>query len=133
MVFESAIFGDRAPDGHFLMRVLLGGGVDSDVSTLSESALKELVLSELAAVTGISAPPSYWKLVRWKQAIPQGSIGHRARRKAIEAACARLPGLELAGTGVWGIGVEKAVSSGFTAANRLADAVKTTKELASAP
>jgi oxygen-dependent protoporphyrinogen oxidase len=125
IIFESALFEGRAPEGQVLLRVLLGGGVDPSVADLDETSLKTLVCEELKAILGVRATPTFWHLIRWPQAIPQGGLGHRMRRRQIEAALDAQPGLALAGTGVWGIGVEKAVASGFRAAERLRAAPST--------
>lgn len=119
ILFESALFPDRAPAGQTLVRVLLGGGADPTVAELDEVALKALVLRELEAILGVSGAPSFWRLIRWPEAIPVGGLGHRERRQRIEQALGQEPRLALAGTGIWGIGVEKAVTSGFRAAEQL--------------
>ena len=52
IVFESALFDGRAPKGHILPEVMLGGGIDPAIANLTDEALRDLVLQELQQVLG---------------------------------------------------------------------------------
>jgi protoporphyrinogen/coproporphyrinogen III oxidase len=114
-LWSSATFAHRAPDGHALLRVLLGGR-DRAVLDLPDDRLVALVLAELERTMGVRGAPAMVRIVRWPRAIPQYTVGHGERLARIAAALERLPGLHLVGNGYRGIALNDCVINAQAAA-----------------
>lgn len=117
--FSSSKFPDRAPPGHVLVRLFLGGALDPAALELDDEALVELALREAAELIGARPAPRLVQVDRWGAAMPQYHVGHAARVERIEAAVARLPGLALAGAAYRGVGIPQVIASGQAAAKRV--------------
>ncbi len=118
-LYISSIFPWRAPGGHALFTVMVGGARHPEHVALGDAALEQLVREELAATLGIHAAPIYRRLVRWERGIPQYEVGHLARVARIDAHLARHPGLHLTGNAYRGVGMNDCVRN----AEALADAL----------
>ncbi len=119
VVWDSSLFGDRAPEGRVLLRALRGGARRPDVAALAEDELVRRARRELGRVLGVGAPPLRAWIWRWPQAIAQYTRGHLERVARVRARAARLPGLELCGTSYDGI----AFGSGVISAERAVERV----------
>lgn len=97
----TSIFPDRAPPGHVLWRALCGGVNRPDVLQWDDAELLGRVQTEMRAVMGVTAEPTFTKIVRWPRAIPQYEPGHTARVRRILAALP--PGLFVGGNGLFGV------------------------------
>lgn len=118
--FSSVKYAGRAPDGQVLFRVFLGGATRPDLLGLKdESAIVSIVLRELKALLGIRGEPGLIRVNRWLNVMPQYHVGHLERMQSIEAAVARLEGLELAGNSYRGVGIPHCIHSGEQAAERI--------------
>lgn len=109
-LWTSATFAHRAPAGHALLRVLLGGR-DAAVVDLPDDRILALVLPELERTMGIRGAPAMVRIIRWPRAIPQYTVGHGERLARIAAELKRLPGLHLVGNGYRGIALNDCVTS----------------------
>ncbi len=109
-------FAGRVPAGKGLLRVFYGGTLDPTVLEESDAALIARARTELHHVVNLSAEPCLTRVARWPRSMPQYTVGHLERRRAIAAAVARHPGLHLAGNAYDGIGISDAVRSGRLAA-----------------
>jgi len=118
--FSSVKFPGRAPAGHALVRVFLGGATRPDLLERSDESLMRLAHEELSRLIGIQGEPVLSMLSRWSQAMPQYQIGHLQWLETVRSRLASLPGLELAGNAYEGIGVPQCVHSGEMAAERIA-------------
>lgn len=114
--FLSSKFPGRAPEGHALIRVFVGGALDPEAATLEDDALLARVRRETADVLGISAAPRLVQIDRWHAAMPQYHLGHVARVGEIRARAAALPKLSLAGAAYEGVGIPQVIASGQQAA-----------------
>ncbi len=119
--FSSVKFPNRAPEDHVLVRVFIGGALQSELLDQSDDELTELAHAEIAEILGISGPPLRAELVRWQEKMPQYHVGHVQLVDRIEQRVAALPGLELAGNAYRGVGIPQCVKSGDSAARRLVD------------
>jgi oxygen-dependent protoporphyrinogen oxidase len=94
----------RAPEGHTLMQVFVGGTrapqMVNDVSAVIKAARAE-VLQTL----GITAAPAHVRVFPHRVGISQYTSGHAERVVAIETALERHRGLYLAGTTLHGVGI----------------------------
>ena len=68
---------------------------------------------------GASGDPELVRIVRWSDAMPQYTLGHRARVDAIGEQVARRPWLALAGNAYDGVGIPDCIRSGQLAARRV--------------
>lgn len=111
-LWDSYIFPHRSPDGHVLIRLMLGGAVDPDAGRLSEKEAIALARSEVARMYGITATPRFEHAVRWPRAIAQYELGHLARVSRIEAAVRALGGVVIGGSGLHGVSFADAAVNG---------------------
>jgi oxygen-dependent protoporphyrinogen oxidase len=119
--FSSAKFPRRAPPGHALVRLFLGGPGRGDLLAHEDAELVALARQELASIWGPSAPPLFAVVHRHERGTPQLEVGHRERMAAVVAALP--PGLLLAGAAYDGVGVPDSIASGRRAAARALAAV----------
>jgi oxygen-dependent protoporphyrinogen oxidase len=117
--FSSVKYPRRAPAGHALLRVFLGGALAEGVLTAGEEALVALARKDLARVLGVTAPPVLTRVWRHPASMPQYVVGHIARIDAIERALAAHRGLAVAGGAYRGVGIADCVRSGESAVERL--------------
>lgn len=118
--FSSVKFPGRAPPGHVLIRVFLGGAARPDLLQRDDAALVETAHEELARLLGIDQKPVFSCLNRWNQAMPQYQVGHLEWVASVRSRLAQWPGLELAGNAYEGVGVPQCIHSGEQAAERIA-------------
>jgi hypothetical protein len=107
-VFESALWPGRAPDGHALLRCVVGGTRDPDALARPDGALIDRCVGELGRVLGERPRPRHAHVVRWRHGLPQYRLGHRARVARAEA-IAGAHRVVLAGTSYHGVGVAAAI------------------------
>lgn len=119
VVWESSLFEGRAPEGHVLLRVIMGGARNPAVATWPEADRIAVAREELARVMGLVAAPERTWSFTWPAAIAQYSRGHDARVAAARAATGRHPGLSLCGTSYDGIAFGAAIDAGRAHADAL--------------
>jgi oxygen-dependent protoporphyrinogen oxidase len=117
--FSSVKYPGRAPDGHVLLRVFLGGAMDEAALDADDARLIALGRAQLAELLGARAEPVLASVSRHRRAMPQYHVGHLARVEAIELGLRRHPGLALAGGAYRGVGIPDCVHSGESAAAQL--------------
>lgn len=111
-LWDSYIFPHRSPDGHVLIRLMLGGAVDPDAGRRSEVEAIALARAEVARMYGITATPRFEGAVRWPRAIAQYELGHLARVSRVDAAVRALGGVVIGGSGLHGVSFADAAVSG---------------------
>jgi len=65
---------------------------------------------------GIGAEPLFARVFRWEKSMPQYTLGHGQKLQRIEERLSSLPGLFIAGSAYWGIGISDCIRSGKQAA-----------------
>ena len=110
VLWTSAIFSGRAPDGHKLLRVIVGGARHADLLDLDDEALLAVVREELAITFGALPAPAFSRIIRWPRAIPQYTLGHDERVRDAEGAVAAHDGLFLGGNGLYGVSLADCVA-----------------------
>lgn len=121
--FSSVKYANRAPDGQVLLRVFLGGATRPDLMELDDEAVLHVVSRELNELIGVQSQPKLTRIVRWPNVMPQYHVGHLDRVDRIEAAIAKLDGLELAGNSYRGVGIPHCIHAGEQAAERIRQAI----------
>lgn len=114
--FLSSKFSGRAPAGHALIRVFVGGALDPEASTLDDGMLLERVQREAAAILGIQGTPKLSQIDRWHASMPQYHVGHVSRVKSLFSKVQAIPGFALAGAAYSGVGIPQVIASGQQAA-----------------
>jgi oxygen-dependent protoporphyrinogen oxidase len=103
--FASNKFAGRAPDDHVLIRVFVGGAMQSELLAMPDDQIMRVVREELADLIGLRGEPVFTRLVRWTNAMPQYHVGHLDRVKRIEQAMEPLKGLTLVSNALRGVGI----------------------------
>lgn len=117
VLFTSTLFPGRAPEGHALLTVFLGGERNPELAALPPDEREAVVREELAALLGVRGAPVFRHHAAWPRAIPQYVLGYGevgARMDALERAN---PGLHLAGSYRAGVSVGDTLASGLAAAD----------------
>jgi oxygen-dependent protoporphyrinogen oxidase len=117
--YASRKFAGRAPEGHELVRVFLGGALHPELVDLDDAVLVARVQDELRTLLGVVAAPILVRVHRHRRAMPQYTLGHENRVADIEARAAALPHLALAGAALRGVGIPDCVRAGEGAAASL--------------
>ena len=104
-LWDSSIFPHRAPEGHVLLRSMMGGATNPDAIHLSDAEVQQRVQGDLKAIMGIKEDPDFVRIYRHERAIPQYTVGHAQRVAAIEASLEALPEMFLAGNAFSGVGI----------------------------
>ncbi len=123
--FAHRKFLGRTPPGKAVFRAFLGGMKRVDLLDESDQALVEVVRREMreilgAKIIGANVEPEFAQVTRWRRAMAQYAVGHKARMQRVNARVATLPGLRLVGNAYDGIGVPDCIRLGRTAARELA-------------
>jgi oxygen-dependent protoporphyrinogen oxidase len=118
-LFDSSIFPNRAPEGHVLLRIMVGGARASDLAMENDQKLLDIIRTELSVTAGIDAAPDFIRIYRHEMAIPQYTVGHIERLRNIEAILGKYPGLYLAGNAYRGIGVNDCIENSAKLAEKI--------------
>jgi len=110
-LWDSSMFGNRAPQGTVLLRSMMGGACFPQYINLSDDEVLARVRNDLRTVMGIDAAPSFVRIFRHQQAIPQYTVGHGKRLAALEELLQRHGGLILTGNSYRGIGLNDCVAA----------------------
>ena len=110
-LWDSSMFENRAPEGHVLLRSMMGGACFPEYINLSDDEVVERVRKDLKATMGIDAAPEFVRVFRHKQAIPQYTVGHGKRLLALDNRLKGHPGLILTGNSYRGIGLNDCVAA----------------------
>jgi len=106
ILFPSAIFEDRAPEGGALLSVFMGGYRMPEITEKTDGEITDIVLEEIASMMDTADhKPDMMKIFRYNKAIPQYEISSEARFKAIDKIESDNPGLYIAGNIRDGIGM----------------------------
>ncbi len=114
--FSSVKYPGRAPAGHVLLRVFLGGALDEGILKEDDERMLGIVRGQLHELLGVTAPPLLNRIHRYPASMAQYHVGHLTSVGTIEEGLARHPGLALAGSAYRGVGISDCVHSGEEAA-----------------
>jgi protoporphyrinogen/coproporphyrinogen III oxidase len=121
--FSSLKYPGRAPDGHVLLRVFIGGSLQAELFQDDDATMEKNVRAELSSLLGVRAAPLFSRIWRHPNSMPQYHIGHEARIERIEAQLSKFPNLALAGSAYHGVGIADCVRTGEEAAERVVNSV----------
>jgi oxygen-dependent protoporphyrinogen oxidase len=118
-LWDSSIFPQRAPEGHVLLRSMMGGATNPAAIELGDDEVLARTMGDLREIMGIKARPDFVRIFRHPQAIPQYLPGHARRLAAVAERLQAHPGLFVTGNAFFGVGLNDCVH----AANRAAEQV----------
>jgi protoporphyrinogen/coproporphyrinogen III oxidase len=110
VLWDSSVYPGRAPEGHVLMRAMLGGATDRAAVGLDDAALMDVVCADLRTTMGVGVRPDFVRIIRHTTGIPQYTVGHLDRLARAEARLATLPGLTLAGNAYRGVAINACIA-----------------------
>jgi len=119
-LFNSELYPNRAPNGHCLITVMLGGRQSPELKDASDDQLLEIAQEDLGSLLGASGEPVFVNLARWPHAIPQYTEAFGPWKKAIRALEEDLPGLHFGGHAIDGIAMGASIMSGKSLSDRIA-------------
>ena len=76
VLFSSTLFDNRAPEGHSLLTIFIGGARQPELASLTESQRLELVKADLQILFDINAEPVLVHQTVWEKSIPQYHVGY---------------------------------------------------------
>jgi oxygen-dependent protoporphyrinogen oxidase len=118
-LWDSSIFPNRAPEGHVLLRSMLGGMRMSELAMQDENKLVYLVMEELKNILGIKTEPDFIRVYKHEKGIPQYTLGHEKKLESIDIIINKFKGLYLSGNSYRGIGVNDCIENSYKLAERI--------------
>jgi oxygen-dependent protoporphyrinogen oxidase len=119
-LYDSSVFDNRAPEGHLLLRTMVGGARASDLAMREDGKLLDLTLDEIRNITGLKADPMFHRIYKHEKAIPQYNVGHSNIVEAADAAMDRHTGLYITGNAFKGVSVNDCITNSNALAERIA-------------
>ena len=107
--WTSVKFSGRAPENSILIRCFVGGSKNTELVDMSDADMVKMVRAELKDIMSIDAEPVLTRVFKWKNSMPQYTIGHDERIASMEEKLAKYHGLYLAGSAYHGIGIADSV------------------------
>jgi oxygen-dependent protoporphyrinogen oxidase len=117
-LFSSSLWPHAAPEGHVLVRSMVGGGRQPELAGLSAAELTDLVRTEMREILGATGDPSFVHVRSYAQGIPEYPVGHHETIRRLRARMAGT-GLHLAGNAWDGIGLNDCVAAALPRARAL--------------
>ena len=108
-----------ARSGDELIRASVGRFGDERHTSLGDDELVASVLGELTTLLDLRGDPLATLVTRWDRSFPQYEVGHLVRVDRIEKDLVALPGLDVAGAALRGVGIPACIGSGRDAARRV--------------
>ncbi|SFA79837.1 MULTISPECIES: protoporphyrinogen oxidase [unclassified Bacillus (in: firmicutes)] len=110
------------PEGKVLLRCYVGRAGDEAVVDLSDDQIIKIVLDDLNKTMNITLEPEFAIVSRWKDAMPQYTVGHKERVQTIkEHVSKELPGVFIAGASFEGIGLPDCIDQGEVAVQQVVE------------
>jgi len=128
-LFTSTLFEGRAPEGHHLLTIFVGGGRQPKFAKLQGEEMLSLVLNELRDLIGIKDEPVFKDHIFWPDSIPQYGLKHAELLDIFDEVEEKNPGLYLAGNFRGGISVPDCIKNGIELGGKLANEIQNESEL----
>ena len=96
-LFGSAMFANRAPEGHVALSAYIGGARAPGLATLAQDDLIQMARDEFGDLLGVHGEPCVAKVRQWPRGLPQLTPSHINRAKVLRGISDRVPGLFLTG------------------------------------
>jgi protoporphyrinogen/coproporphyrinogen III oxidase len=125
VIFSSTVFPGRAPAGHVLLTVFVGGVRNPDLANADLSTLTARVLDDLRLLLGVRGEPTFRAFHLWPKAIPQYALSYGRFKEIMDEAERRNPTLGLTGSYREGVAVDEVIGAADQVAERIAAQVGT--------
>jgi oxygen-dependent protoporphyrinogen oxidase len=103
-----------------LLRCYVGHAKDQRSVELPDEQLLQRVQDDLREIMGITAAPSFHRITRLRQSMPQYTINHLQKVSVIrEQLKKQLPGISIAGAAYYGVGIPDCVAQGKQASEEI--------------
>ncbi|MEH7386777.1 protoporphyrinogen oxidase [Bacillus sp. JJ1521] len=113
------------PKGKVLLRCYVGKAGDEAIVDQSDDEIIKVVLDDLNKTMNITDQPEFSIVTRWKDAMPQYTVGHKDRIEQVKKNVAEhLPGIFLAGSSYEGIGLPDCIDQGEEAVKMVLEYLK---------
>ncbi|MBC6316711.1 protoporphyrinogen oxidase [Listeria grandensis] len=113
------------PEDKILLRAYLGRRKEESIVELADKAIEETVLSDLNRIMKINQAPEFTMITRWRNSIPQYTVGHVQRKEAIYAKFqAEYPGIFAGGASFEGVELSECVRQGKNSVQWILDYLK---------
>jgi protoporphyrinogen/coproporphyrinogen III oxidase len=101
------------PKGKVLLRCYVGRAGDETIVDLSDDRIIQIVLDDLSRTMDIGIQPEFAVVSRWKDSMPQYTVGHKQRLETIRTHIkSELPGVFLASASYGGVGLPDCIDQG---------------------
>ncbi|MBO1581840.1 protoporphyrinogen oxidase [Bacillus sp. XF8] len=108
------------PEGKVLLRCYVGRPGDEAIVEQTDEEIVQFILEDLQKTMDIKAHPDFTVVSRWKDAMPQYTVGHKERMKKLTTFMEQeLPGVYLAGSSYAGSGLPDCIDQGEAAVKRV--------------
>lgn len=108
------------PKGKALLRLYVGRPGDEAVVDLPDDEIINIALEDLNKTMDIEAKPEFAVVSRWKEAMPQYTVGHKERVAKLKMDLANeLPGVFVGGSSYEGIGLPDCIDQGEAAVEKI--------------
>lgn len=105
-----------SPKGKALLRCYVGRPNDSSIVDFSNKDIERIVLNDLNKTMNITEQPDFTVISRWKEAMPQYTIGHKERIEQLKKDLNEsLPGVIFSGSSYEGLGLPDCIDQGEAA------------------
>lgn len=118
-LWTTSIFPGTAPEGHVLLRSMVGGALHPEMVDSSGDELLATVKRDVFDVLGAEGAPEFVRIFRHHSAIPQYGLDHGGLLAAADAAETAYPGLYFTGSALRGVAVIDCVVDAFKVAERV--------------
>ena len=110
------------PDGKVLIRSYVGRSGDESIVDLPDAEIEKIVLADLRKVMTIKEAPEFTFVSRWKEGMPQYTVGHKGRLAAARTELSKqFPNVKLAGASYEGVGLPDCINQGKWAVKEVLD------------
>ncbi|MGF9966302.1 protoporphyrinogen oxidase [Bacillus rhizoplanae] len=117
------------PEGKVLLRCYVGRPGDEAIVDQTDEEIIRVVLEDLQKTMDIKAEPEFAVVSRWKDAMPQYTVGHKERMEDIKQFMnEELPGIYLAGCSYAGTGLPDCMDQGEAAVKYVLSYLEQTKQ-----
>lgn len=123
ILFPSALFTNRAPEGGALFSIFMGGIKRPDLFLKNDDEIRKIALQHLKSMMQCKKDPDMLKIYRYEKAIPQYEASSGKRFHIIREVEATYPGLILAGNIRDGIGMPDRIKQAKKTADQLIDEI----------
>lgn len=108
------------PEDKVLLRCFVGRAGDETIVDLSDDEIIKIVLEDINKTMNITMEPEFAVISRWKDAMPQYTVGHKERlSKILKQVDKELPGVFIAGSSFEGLGIPDCIDQGEAAVQKV--------------